>query len=75
MVAIVLAWFRYGRIDFMLNNPPSLAGPAHLFPPGYGYSLAVVYVIWMGVVVTLYPVCKWFSRVKQKNKSVLLSYF
>jgi hypothetical protein len=60
----VLAWFRYGRVDFMLNNPPSPAGPAQVFPQDYGYDLAVVYLIWIGVVVALYPACKWFSGVK-----------
>jgi uncharacterized membrane protein len=75
LVAIGLAWFRYGRFDFMLNNPPSLAGPTQLFPRDYGYSLAVVYFVWIGVVMALYPACRWFSAIKQKNKSVLLSYF
>ena len=74
LVAIALAWFRYGRIDFMLNNPPSLGGPARVFPQDYGYSLAVVYLVWIAVVLALYPVCKWFSAVKQKQRSVLLSY-
>jgi uncharacterized membrane protein len=74
LVSIALAWFRYRRIDFMLNNPPSLAGPAQLFPVDYGYNLAIVYLVWIGVVVALYPLCKWFSAVKQKKNSVLLSY-
>ena len=58
----------------MLNNPPSLGGPTHVFPQDYGYNLAVVYLVWIGVVLALYPACKWFSAVKQKNKAVLLSY-
>jgi hypothetical protein len=74
LVAIAPAWFRYGHIDFMLNNPPSLGGPAQLFPRDYGYSLAVVYLVWISVVLALYPVCKWFSVVKQRHKSALLSY-
>jgi len=28
-------------------------------------SLAGVYVVWVIVVVTLYPICKWFARLKQ----------
>jgi len=74
LVAIALAGFRYGHIDFMLNNPPSLGGPAQVFPQNYGYSLAVVYLVWTGVVLALYPVCKLFSAVRQKNRSILLSY-
>jgi uncharacterized membrane protein len=73
-VAIVLAWFRYGRINFMLNNPPSLDGPSQVFPQDYGYNLAIVYLVWIGVVLALYPVCRWFAAVKQRNKSMLLGY-
>jgi len=73
-LAILLAWTRYGRVDFMLRNPPSILGTTQGFPPDYGYNLAVVYLIWIGIVVTLYPVCRWFAGVKQRNRSVVLSY-
>jgi uncharacterized membrane protein len=73
-VAILLAWFRYGRVDFLLHNPPSLFGPAQLFPSDYGYSLAIVYLIWAGIVIALYPVCRWFAGIKQNSRSVALSY-
>jgi hypothetical protein len=29
--------------------------------PGYGYDLGVVYVVWLAVIVMLYPVCRWFA--------------
>ncbi len=35
---------------------------------GFGYSLPVVYLVWMGIIVSLYPVCKWFDRYKQNHK-------
>jgi uncharacterized membrane protein len=73
--AILLGWFRYGRIDFLLHNPPAIFGPASIFPPDYGYDLGVVYLVWIGVVVALYPVCRWFAAVKQRNRSAILSYF
>jgi hypothetical protein len=34
----------------------------------------VVYVIWIGVVLALYPACRWFSAVKQRSTSAWLSY-
>jgi uncharacterized membrane protein len=74
-VAILLGWLRYGRVDFLLNNPPSLFGPTQGFPTDYGYSLAIVYVIWIGVIVALYPACRWFASIKQRNRSTVLSYF
>ena len=36
---------------------------------GYGYRLWVVYVIWIGVVLLLYPFCKKFMEYKIKNKT------
>lgn len=35
---------------------------------GYGLNLMMVYVIWIGVVLLLYPVCKKFDRYKQTHK-------
>ena len=34
-------------------------------PPGWGYSLAMVYLVWAFVVIALYPLCKWFAALKQ----------
>jgi uncharacterized membrane protein len=72
--AILLAWLRYGRSDFLFYAPPSLGDPPPGFPMDYGYNLAVVYVIWLVIVVALYPVCRWFAGVKQRNRSAILSY-
>lgn len=35
---------------------------------GFGFNLAVVYLIWILVIVLLYPVCKKFDRYKLHNK-------
>ncbi len=35
---------------------------------GYGFSLGVVYLIWLFVVVSLYPVCKWYWKFKKNNR-------
>ena len=32
---------------------------------GYGFDLPVVYFIWIGVILILYPFCKWFDRYKR----------
>jgi uncharacterized membrane protein len=74
-LAIVMFGIRYGRTDFLFHNPPSLLGPTEGFPPDYGFGLAGVYLVWIGVVVVLYPACRWFAAVKQRNRSTLLSYF
>lgn len=35
---------------------------------GYGYSLWIVYVIWISVILLLYPLCKKFDKYKQTHK-------
>ena len=42
--------------------------------PGEGVSLGYVYLIWICVVLSLYPVCKWFSEYKRTHKDWWLSY-
>lgn len=35
---------------------------------GYGFPLWVVYAVWIGVIVLLYPLCKKFDKYKQSHK-------
>jgi uncharacterized membrane protein len=42
--------------------------------PGEGYGLTIVYLIWLAVVVFLYPLCKWFADYKRDHKQWWLSY-
>jgi len=34
---------------------------------GYGFDLPIVYVIWIAVILILYPLCNWFDRYKQTH--------
>jgi uncharacterized membrane protein len=42
--------------------------------PGEGYSLAIVYLVWILVVLILYPLCKWYSDYKLSHRKWWLSY-
>jgi len=44
---------------------------------GYGFSLPVVYVVWIGVILILYPLSSRFDKYKRANqaKKWWLSYF
>jgi hypothetical protein len=44
-------------------------------PPGWGYSLPVIYLVWTAVVLALYPLCRWFADLKQRRTDTWLSYF
>lgn len=43
-------------------------------PAGFGVSLGLVYVIWFGAVLVMYPLCRWFVTVKKNRRSAWLSY-
>ena len=73
-IAVALAFVRYGKAPFLFLTFPALGGPRELFPQNFGYSLWVVYFAWCGVVIALYPICRWFSRVKERRKDWWLSY-
>ena len=34
---------------------------------GYGFNLVTVYLIWIGVVIALYPLCAWYDRYKRSH--------
>ncbi|HYY99018.1 MAG TPA: heparan-alpha-glucosaminide N-acetyltransferase domain-containing protein [Pyrinomonadaceae bacterium] len=73
IVAIVLAYVRYGHAEWFFMNWLT-PGQPQLEPQGYGYDLWVVYLVWLGVVVALYPLCRWFAGVKARRRDAWLSY-
>jgi len=76
LVASTMAWVHYGRASFaFLFHPlPSMGGPAALFPVHFGYPLWTAYLVWIGIVLLLYPLCQWFGGVKQRRREWWLSY-
>ena len=67
----VVAFFLsgYGADDII--SPQT---PFYFRPPGFGFSLAVVYVIWILIVILLYPICRWYNRYKSNHQQWWLSY-
>ncbi len=43
-------------------------------PAAWGFGLPVVYAVWVGVVLALYPLCRWFAGVKARGRAWWLSY-
>jgi uncharacterized membrane protein len=68
-VAILAALLTVGDASFLLSNV--LPGT---WPQAYGFSLGVVYLVWIGVVGLLYFPCRWFAGVKKRRKEAWLSY-
>ena len=73
LLAVGVAYARYRDAHWMFESP-DVANYPFTPPPGWGYSLPVVYAIWIGVVLALYPVCRWFAGVKQRRRDPWLSY-
>jgi uncharacterized membrane protein len=44
------------------------------FPQGFGVGLLGVYLVWILVVVILYPLCRWVAAVKARRQDWWLSY-
>ena len=67
----VIAFFiaGYGTDDIVSRHTPFL-----FRPPTFGYGLWAVYLIWIGVVALLYPLCKWYNNYKATHRKWWLSY-
>ena len=73
-VTVLLNLLRYGTASFLLLPAPSMGGPPQMFPPDYGFNLGVAYLVWLAVVVLMYPVCRWYATLKRRRKDWWLSY-
>lgn len=69
-LAIVAAYFTVHDVRFLFTNN----APPGSWPNSFGFNLAIVYLVWLAVVLSLYPACRWFADVKRRRKDVWLSY-
>ncbi|MGD1873010.1 MAG: DUF1624 domain-containing protein [Mastigocoleus sp.] len=67
--AILLALPKYG---FKAVTLPYLLSSR--MPSGYGYDLHYVYVLWLVMIIILYPICCWLANYKSKHKYWWLNY-
>jgi uncharacterized membrane protein len=73
LVAVIVCVARYGSGHWMIESPSIDRFPVTQ-PPGWPVPLPVVWLIWVGIVVMLYPLCRWFAGVKAKRTDWWLSY-
>jgi len=36
---------------------------------GFGFNLLSVYLVWIALIIVMYPLCKWYGRFKKNNLS------
>lgn len=62
MVAAVVTGYNYS--DMILTTWVAYSTDLK----GYGFSLPVVYLVWLGIIFASYPLCKWYRTYKLVNK-------
>jgi hypothetical protein len=73
LVAVAVCYTRYGHVYWMFQSP-DLANYPITPPPGWGFGLPTIYLLWALVVTALYPVCRWFAALKQRHRDPWLSH-
>jgi uncharacterized membrane protein len=63
LIAAVLTGYKWSDmvLTTMINRTPALKG--------YGFNLLTVYIIWVALILVLYPICKWFDHYKRTHRS------
>jgi uncharacterized membrane protein len=74
LLAVGACYLKYGQTHWMFESTGLEDFPVTK-PDGWGYSLPIVYLVWCGVVLALYPFCRWFAGLKQRRSDTWLSYF
>jgi uncharacterized membrane protein len=74
LLAVGACYLKYGQTHWMFESPGLDDFPITK-PNGWGYSLQLVYLVWVFVVLALYPLCRWFAGLKQRRSDAWLSYF
>ena len=68
--AVVLSLIAGKDIGYYFNA----LSPDMKLPDDNGFSLPVVYVVWIAGLVVTYPLCLWYGNLKRRNKHWILSY-
>jgi uncharacterized membrane protein len=66
LMAVIAAEFTGFGWKIMVSMPTFITRVEAL--KGYGFNLITVYVVWIIVILLLYPLCKKFDNYKQSNK-------
>jgi uncharacterized membrane protein len=66
-VALALAQGHELRRILVVTDPASI-------PAWYGVGLPGVYIAWAVVVVAMYPLCRWYGRLKERRRDWWLGY-
>ena len=72
MLACLVSVVREGHVNPWLFTNHPMMNPEP--PPGYTWSLPLLYAVFVVTLVILYFPCRWFAELKARKRSAWLSY-
>lgn len=73
LLAVAASWVRYGHVRETFESPDIAHFPFSA-PPDWDLGLPMVYATWIVVVVSLYPLCRWYAQVRRRRRDWWLRY-
>ena len=73
LIVVGVSYLRYGEVSETFESP-DLAHFPFSAPPGWNVGLPAIYTLWIVVVLALFPLCRWYSDLRQRERSWWLSY-
>lgn len=73
LFAVAASYLRFGTVEEMFRSPDLQHFPFSA-PAGWYLGLPMVYLVWILVVMALYPLCRWYASVKRRRNDWWLSY-
>lgn len=61
MIGVIILGYHWS--DMILWDRPNNVAKLK----GYGFGLPTVYIVWIGLVLILYPICNWYDRYKRTH--------
>jgi uncharacterized membrane protein len=71
-LALVVSRIRLGAVSPWLFTNHPMWNPEP--PPGYTWSLPLLYLVWAIALLVLYPACRWFADLKSRRQDWWLKY-
>jgi hypothetical protein len=72
-LAVIVSWLRFRTIDEVFRSP-DLAHFPFSAPAGWDVGLPAIYLLWLLVVLVLFPLCRWYAGVKRRRSDWWLGY-
>jgi len=73
LLATAASYVRFGEVGNTFRSP-DLAHFPFTEPPGWGAPVGIIYVVWIAVIVLMFPLCYRYARFKRRRRDWWLSY-